>query len=144
MTRAPKGVRAQRLARRFFRVPRLTKFRKELKCRLALRSIARSYGTPTSALMRTAHLLDGDLDTPPLLRVIPVAVAIALNSSLRGFQFGLLAMRAQQAAGKDVDFIHLHGRSSSYCRRRYVARRFRAAKSRLKGPRCLSRKPSLR
>ena len=37
---------SQRLARRFFRVPRLTKFRKELKCRLALRSIARSYGTP--------------------------------------------------------------------------------------------------
>jgi hypothetical protein len=44
--------------------------------------------------MRTAHLLDGDLDAPPLLRVIPVAVAIALNRSLRGFQFGLLAMRA--------------------------------------------------
>jgi len=72
--------------------------------------------------MRTAHFLDGGLDAPPLLRLVPFAIAIALNRSLRSFQLGPVAMRAQQAASENVDFIHLHGKSSSYCRRCCVGR----------------------
>ena len=66
----------------------------------------------SSAFMRAAHLLDDGLDAPPLLGLVLIAIAIALNRPLRSFQLGLFAVRAQQAAGKNMDFFHLHGRSS--------------------------------
>ena len=55
---------------------------------------------PSSALVRTAHLLDGDLDAPPFLRVVPIAIAIALNRSLCGFQFGPVCHACSTGCGQ--------------------------------------------
>jgi hypothetical protein len=66
-----------------------------------------------SAYVRAAHLLDGDVNAAPVLRFLFTAMAVAFKGLLRCLQFGLVAVRAQQAARKNVNLLHFHGISSS-------------------------------
>jgi hypothetical protein len=63
--------------------------------------------------MWPTHRTDCGPDAPPILGLLLVTLLLEFGCLSRCFGLGHFAMRAQEAASVIMDFVHIHGNSSS-------------------------------